>query len=151
MSSSIDYNYYYDNNNNYRKYDIVKKIVRIIMMLAYIFSGLFLLIIDFEASKSCSNNIPIYVIVTITISIFVNIILINIKKESNIKIFLLIFGLIFLGLGIYGKIIINQITCKDIVNSQLLTWLNISSIFNIVIGTLTVIMIFIIYLNNVEL
>lgn len=114
-------------------------IISISSIFLYVVYSIIFLVVDKNESNKCDNMIWNYNL-SLIILFFILIVLQYLlsKDKSNIikKFFEILFGIIWLGLGIFGIIIVRQEDCDKMKNTKLLEFSNVVSIVVTVFGSI---------------
>ncbi len=114
-------------------------IISISSIFLYVVYSIIFLVVDKNESNKCDNMIWNYNL-SLIILFFILIILQYLlsKDKSNIikKFFEIFFGILWLGVGIFGIIIVRQEDCDKMKNTKLLEFSNVVSIVVTVFGSI---------------
>lgn len=110
----------------------------IVCTIAYLIFGIMFLVDNKDMNDNCNSNMWNYVL-TIIIMFFISIGSKKFYKKEIFKLLLIISGLINIGLGAWGIHIYTKTTCQELINSNIYTWAQISSIFTTIVGCIELI------------
>ena len=136
MSIENNYPNYNQFGNEYQSNNCFKNICFLIWHmwnLSYLITGIIFLVNEYHITNECHSLMWTYVLIAVCVTVFQ--IIYNIHKSNkHALIITFIFGGFYLGLGLWGKSIFENVSCTALLNSKLYTWTNISFIFNLIIG-----------------
>ena len=114
-------------------------LISISSVFLYVIYSIIFLVVDKNESEKCDNMIWNYNI-SLLILFFVLIMLQYIlsKEKSNVvkKFFEILFGILWIGLGIFGIIVVKQEDCDKIENTNLFEFTNVISIIVTIFGSI---------------
>ena len=135
-------------NRDYNKFDnepesnsCCKNICSLIgygLNLSYLIIGIVFLVNDYHINNDCHSQMWTYVLTTICVTVSQVIGRID-ESKKYVLTCTFIFGGVYLGLGLWGKNIFESTTCTALLNSELYIWTNVSFIFNLIIGSILLI------------